>query len=245
MKIKQIKLLNLNANGIAHFLVPLVIIMIVASVGTYMLVASKAAVNDGGYNGADAVCYSSTYPASQRTSCVKAIAQQERDKRKTKARNADSGTTAIASIPANPSSNDPPTVASRVISRIAAVPAAPPSGNILVVTYVNDPAIDKAGGKDHRLGLVRVKVERIGGSNNCDNRKIQTAKTNAKQELTRKDGTKVLVKGTVNFLGCATGAYKITLLGRTGYTAAGPKVKQITLSNDEHQKVSFVLNKKK
>lgn len=244
MKIKQIKLHNLNAEGITHLLIPFVIIMLVASVGTYMLVASKAAVNGGGYNGADAICYSSTYPVSQRASCVAGVAKMERDRRAAKARNADSGNTAISSIPANPISNDPPTVASPIISKIAAPPAAPPSGNILVVTYVNDPAIERAGGKDHRLGLVRVKVERTGGPNNCDSRKSQTAKTNAKQELTRKDGTKILVKGTVNFLGCDTGNYTITLLGRKGYTAAGPKVKQITLSNDEHQKVSFVLNKK-
>ncbi len=50
MKIKHTKLHVLNADGIAHLLALMVIVMIVASVGTYMLVASKAAVNGGDYS---------------------------------------------------------------------------------------------------------------------------------------------------------------------------------------------------
>ncbi|MDB5170341.1 MAG: hypothetical protein JWO35_35 [Candidatus Saccharibacteria bacterium] len=260
MKIRHIKLRGLNAGGIAHLIAPLAIVVLVGIIGTYMLVASHAAtpcsasdISSGTayYKNLRGECSTSSAPKKtstastptsscsgdkQRAGCSQ-IAQQS------KARHKDSANGETAKIPLSPTSNEPPTETAQVVSSIPAAPTAKPAGDIIITTYVNDPEIDKKGGKDHRIGSVSIKVERIGGKENCDNKKSQTSKTNSMQEILKKDGTKVFVKGTVHFLGCDTGKYKVTLLGRKGYTPAGSTTKEFNLNNDEIQKVYFVVNK--
>lgn len=124
-------------------------------------------------------------------------------------------------------------------------------GNVVVVTYVDDPKIDKKGNKDHRLGGVDVKVERVDGDMKCANRKKTAARTNGKSEMKDKDGkvikdskgNPVPFKGTVNYRMCNAGKYKATVIGRDGYTPVGKKTIEFNLKNDEIQTVKFVLKK--
>lgn len=118
-----------------------------------------------------------------------------------------------------------------------------PTGDIVVTTYLNDPSVDAKGGKDTRLGGVKVKVERVGGANSCDNRKSDTGTTFSSHYVKHKDGTKVLNRGNIHYLNCNTGKYKATLIGRKGYTAHSPSTREFTLSNNETQLVWFSLDK--
>lgn len=116
-------------------------------------------------------------------------------------------------------------------------------GNIAIITYVDDPQVDKKGNRDHRLGLVNVKVDRLDGDQKCTNRKSKNAKTNAKREQKNSEGKDVFVKGTVNYRMCNAGKYKVTMEGRAGYTALGKTTSEFTLKNNEVQTVKFVLKK--
>lgn len=125
----------------------------------------------------------------------------------------------------------------------AAVPTANPEGNVVVVTYVDTPQGGAANGRDQRLGNVTVRVERVGGRNQCDNRKDNpAAKTNAVKTI-QDNGKAVLVHGTAHFLGCSAGQYRVTLVGRKNYAPVSSQVKTFTLADDQTEVVPFVLKK--
>ncbi len=125
-----------------------------------------------------------------------------------------------------------------------------------MTTYVDDPKIDKKGGKDHRIGGFKVKVENLStsGPNNCDNTKrikgVETPfGTTNKKVKTKVKGQKdpVLVHGTVHFLNCDAGKYKVTILTpltRGNYELETPSVRTFTLNDNETEVPFFVVKKK-
>ena len=241
MKKFNIKFSPLDSRGISHFFIPLALIVLVAIGGTYTLVASHAATCDKSvfFPQGKPVCdkFSQNPPA---TTTPKSTVSTSTAKPVSHAPFIPVSTvTAPVGLPA---STEPTSVAGS--SQTHYKPKPKPSGDIVIVTYVDDPAIDKTGGKDHRLGGVSIKVDNQSGPNNCDNRKNAEGTTNKTGHFTPKDSkTPVLVKGTMHYLNCDTGKYKVTLVGRKGYTAVSPSVREFTLNNNETQRVFFVMKK--
>lgn len=120
----------------------------------------------------------------------------------------------------------------------------PKKGNVLVITYLDQERVDSKGNRDKRLGLVNVKVEKVDGSAKCSNRKGTTAKTNGVRTI-KKDGEDILVKGTANWRNCNEGKYKVTAVGRDGYTVKGDTTKEVTVTDDNTEVIKFVLTKNK
>lgn len=121
-------------------------------------------------------------------------------------------------------------------------------GDIVVLTYLDDPSKPKR--LDQRIGNVKVKIDKVKGSPSCDNRPKTsdlTAATNAKKFQQSKDSDdKLFVHGTVNFKGCNSGKYKITIVGREGYKLRNgeDKVQEVTVEKDKTTEVVFTLVKK-
>jgi hypothetical protein len=259
----KIKLRKLDPRGMAHFVMPLAVVMVVGLVGTYMLVASKAAtcktVHATTANGkplpAETVCQKSeaSIDAQNKANAAKARANakprtpqnptpaQARSQARTNSGASDTAATNAA--PTAPPSNDPePT--STPVAPVAAAAAkyVRPNGNIVIVTY-RDTAIASQDGHDRRLGGVKVKVARAGGPNGCTTHTSGTASTNTHHYL---DAAKKVLDthhGTAHFKNCNTGQFTVSLVGLKGYTAVSKSSRTFTLNNNETKTVSFVLGK--
>lgn len=140
---------------------------------------------------------------------------------------------------------------------VAATPQSPPppqTGNITVITYVNNPK--KEGFNNARLSNVKVSVKKINGSNNCQNRKNKAESSSNTSRYLKdkngnyvktKDGKRVIVFGSTHYLECNAGDYEVTLIGRKGYSPVkGTETKKVIhLQDDETQTVTFSMNKDK
>lgn len=132
----------------------------------------------------------------------------------------------------------------RTVENIARyVPVVNPDGDIRVVTYLDDPNIK--GDENKRLGGVAIKITKDGNKPSCATHKSGKGKTNSKGYINRKaDNKKILVKGTVNFIGCDTGSYKVVMEGRKGYKIKGTSITEtVNVEDDKTTEVKFVLQK--
>lgn len=156
---------------------------------------------------------------------------------------------------AEPSAGDvgPPVVLAQPIDSVLIAPTPEPKGNIIITTCLKADSKQERCDKDHRLGKVRVKVERVDGAENCDNRTHKVGLTNQQTSIKR-NGKDVTVKGTIHYIGCDTGKYRVSVVdaslkdsrvGRKGYrlVAGSHNPKEFTLSDNENQHIFFVLEK--
>lgn len=294
---KKIPLRRLNASGLAHFVLPLLIIVAMGLTGTYMVVSSNANSGDpcasanalaqqdpanqlriesaqrcrtanikhycsqaGQVVAADGKSCRASVPRKTYPPCVgsdnaflNCVNNKPPEKRKSAEKKrvnkigqesvADGGTQSAKDIAPKHQSKQPPIQAIQVNNVVppALAEYVKPTGNVTIVTYLDNPATAKTN--DSRLGNVNVTLERIGAQLKCANRKTSAAKTNG---VKYRKGTQILVKGTVHFLNCEVGQYKATLVGRANYQAAtgvNANIQSFTLSKNETQVISFVLEK--
>lgn len=133
--------------------------------------------------------------------------------------------------PAN-APDDSPSLDNRSATDLPAAPTEKPEGNIVILTRVLE------DNKKKRIGSVKVKIEREGDNAKCDNKKKLSGKTNSRAVT---NGAKT--KGSIHFIGCATGAYTVSVEGRKGYRIVGADTKKINLTEEETQVVKFTLEK--
>lgn len=261
-KLPKTNIIKLGSQGMSHIVVPLVVVVLVAIGGTYMLVASHASTCPPGkapvYNSSPTsghTCWpvqtACQQPAPLSYDCPKTastvkpkvahsahpIAPPSAAKLKAqdKARQTAAGNNAANAAPAVASSdNPPPAVASTSsFTSLPAVQTSKPEVNIVVITYVKD------GNDRQRIGDVKVKIAREGGNEQCNTHSNNTATTNAVKFTNH-----VLVHGTAHFLGCTAGKYTVTAIGRKGYTIISDKTKIVNLTaQDQTARVHFVLQK--
>lgn len=252
---------KLNAQGVSHILIPLLVIVVFAVGGTFMLVSSYAGtgtvVNDssqGKLVGGDPSqgTLTTTAPGKKKPKPPAKPKSAPATPRVSQGDPTGGGTGSQTGGDGEPAATDQAStgtvkVTQPTSSKASFTPKPKPSGDIIAVTYVNDPEIDKKGDKDHRIGGFKVKIERQGGPNNCDNTKKVFGTTNKTKKLTPKgEKTPVLVHGTVHFLNCDAGEYKATLMKpyRSGYKVISPTVRTFTLDNNATEVPFFVVEKK-
>lgn len=250
---------KLNAQGVSHILIPLLVIVVFAVGGTFMLVSSYAGtgtvVNDssqGKLVGGDPSQGTLTTTAPGKKKEKPPVKPRSAPAAPVVAQGDPGGGNTGSQVAGNggPAANDQSTSGTVRITQPKSSKASfktksKPSGDIIVVTYVNDPEIDKKGDKDHRIGGFKVKVERQGGKNFCDNTKKNFGTTNKTKMHTPKGEKPVLVHGTVHFLNCDAGKYKVTVTKvRSGYKMISPTVREFTLNDNETEVPFFVAEKK-
>ena len=240
MKINKSKLSRLDQAGLAHFLLPLIVIILVSVVGVYMLVGSHADPQ---------TAFGSKQAPPPPTSPVKAIAKQIstrsskastiNDERQAIPQNSPTPPDQPGVIVSNTALTGTPRPTYAAIKTTPIPPPPPPTGNLTVITYLNDPT--QPGLKNSRIGGVKVDVKRNVGQNFCSNRQN---KTEASTNKTQYKG-KVLVHGSAHYIDCSTGDYTVKLIGRKGYRPVkGLKTtKTASIENDNTTTVIFILNK--
>lgn len=253
---------KLNTQGVSHIVVPLLVIVVVAIGGTFMLVSSYANRTPNVTDNSDSRTPTVTDTADGRTPTTgkpktntkpksteagKRISSDRPDRTDRKDTGAQTGGDGGPAA-TEQASTGTVKISQPTSSKASFTPKSKPSGDIIAVTYVNDPEIDKKGDKDHRIGGFKIKIERVGGANNCDNTKKIFGTTNKTKKLTPKgEKTPVLVHGTVHFLNCDAGKYKATLMkpyrGGT-YKVISPTVREFTLNDNETEVPFFVVEKK-
>ena len=236
---------SLNSRGIAHYVVPLVVVVLTGLVGTYLLVASHANSGLGcsGVNSIKGTCsYGNIckpgYAPGGYGGCTKLLKSYPKAPAKTTT--ADQGGGASASVPVSTpasSSTDSAPVAAPINYPIVKHTGA--RGDIIVVSYVHVP-----GQQDNqRIGGLAVKVSRNGGGSDCKTHKNGKGSTSQQQYLKRKGRPDVLTHGTIHFLNCKAGEYTVTTTGRKGYSVVSSTSKSFTLNDNENQRVPFVIQK--
>ncbi len=172
--------------------------------------------------------------------------------------------------PTQPATNPPPVITPSVATTPKLAPD--PEGDIRIVTYYDDPAIDKSNdGHDRRLGGVKVSISREGGQETCSTHtKTPNHGTTYTKNIVKGKPFIHHPKGLIHFnncnaapatasLACGVAAdgtvqkgsiYTVTVQERVGtgkiITHYVPREasQTICLKDNEHHLVSFVLDKR-
>jgi hypothetical protein len=265
---------KLGQNGIAHLAALIAIVVVVATGGAFMLVKSHAAAacKNGGFTiqpSGQCVCedpskgyitgfdyeYRSCpnkpkatpnkgiLSSNEKQSMLQTKAKAKADKaQRIKAKKEIPG--GLHGSPAKPQSTDPlpvsiPFAGAPAAATVSGVTAqADPIGNITVVTFADKPIRTRT---DQHIGGMQISIERTDGKAQCDTHKNGKGLTNHRES---NDSQGNNVHGTIHFVGCNAGTYKVTATGRLGYSLVSHSPKTIHLSGNETQRVSFVFTKK-